>query len=200
MPAAAWKISPAMCVEEAKPAEPKLNLSGCALASGDELLERIRRQILADGGYAVRAARDRNGNEVGDRIIAGLADVRPDDEDAARREQPRITVGLGACDGLSTDRASGTAPVFDDDRLAEAGAHSVGEEAGDGVRIAACWERNHKFDGPCFRPGVLRDGGFMAGGEAAAMQSAPATRVVENNAFIAHCHPAFFTSPACSRT
>jgi hypothetical protein len=126
-------------------------------AIGDELLQILDRQILARDQQDRLLTDQRDGREVGHRIVERMLVVR-----LAMREGPGATehelvsVGRSLRDAAGTGHAAGAADILDDHLLPKSLRQSRREYAADRIGRAAGGERNNHGHRPC-RP-ILRRG------------------------------------------
>ena len=118
---------------------------GIGLHPGDQLVERVRRQILL-GDHELRIDRDQP-----DRLEILLQVVVQVVDDAADVGVPLadvdgVAVGRRARDAADRDAAAGAADVLDDDRLAEERPHLLCQDARRGVGRAAGRKRHDQRD------------------------------------------------------
>ena len=114
----------------------------------DELLQILRRKILArhDDGGRMRGRADRD--EVARRVVLDVRrQHRRRDMRAHAARQQRVAVGRRGRDPAAADGAAGAADVLDHQRLAEHLAHLVGDDARDHVARTAGREGHDHGDG-----------------------------------------------------
>ena len=148
-----------------------LQLAGPRLRIGDELRQRLHRQLRADDQHLRRAETQADRGEILRRIVGHpLHDQRVDGQRAVRAQQQRVPVRLGPGDDLGADIAAGACAVLDDDRLAEAFRHAGDQHARQGVEVAAGAEGHHQAERPVGEAGLRT--GQRGRGEAGARASA----------------------------
>ena len=123
-----------------------VQLAGILLGVGDELGDRLDRQLRADRQRAQQFTDPRDRLEIGDRIEIDLAHVRHDREHTGRRHQHGVAVRRGARDDRGADRAGRAALVVDHDGLLHPRGEAVGQHPRDRIAGAAGRERHHHPD------------------------------------------------------
>ncbi len=86
--------------------------------------------------------------KIGARVIADIGVDRRIDGERAGGDQQRVAVRGRADDLAGRDGAAGAAAILDHHRLAQGGAHFLGDHAGDQVVAAARRVRHHESDRP----------------------------------------------------
>jgi hypothetical protein len=122
---------------------------------GDELGERLHRQVLLDDDDLRDRAHDADWREIADWVVTDLLDERRNRDGADAADAEGVAVGRGIGDGLRADNATGAGAVVDDDRLAQRRFDVTRGQPRDEVGVAAGGIRHDEGDGPA-RPRVLR--------------------------------------------
>ena len=119
---------------------------GVRLHVVDELLERVRGEVLArDDGHR-DAGDEADRHEILDRIEGEVGIERGGGRHADVVEKEGVAVGRGLRDLGGAESAAGAADVLHHDLLAEHLRHRLGDEAGHGVGGAARRERHDDGD------------------------------------------------------
>ena len=122
----------------------ELHLRFVGLGVSDELLEIVRRQVLARDQHDRHFGDQADGREVGRGVVQGMRverlalRVRADGA-----EHEGVAVGLGFGDALGAGLAAGAADVLNDDVLLQDLAHLRGNDAAEQVGRSAGGERDH---------------------------------------------------------
>ena len=121
------------------------DLSGIGFDVGNQLLERVRRQLLAHdrdiGHRANQRERHKLKRFVGELSIQALVDR----ERSRRAQQQRVTVRLGLVGQIGADIAAGAGPILDHDRLLPSCLQLLANDASQHVIDAAAWEGDDEF-------------------------------------------------------
>ena len=115
---------------------------------GDQVLERVGLEVLADQQHHRRARHQHDRFEVDARIVGQIL-VQPDAGGmrAEISQHHGVAVGRRFGDAGGADRAAGTGDVLDHDLLGECLTHMLPENAGENVGRPAGRERHHHGDG-----------------------------------------------------
>ena len=120
------------------------------LGVGDELGQRLRRQLGIDHDHVRQDREQRDRREILLRVVAERLEQRPVRRQRTdRAHHQRVAVGRRSDRRQSAGIAAGARAVVDDERLPERLRHPVEHDAGDDVAGAAAREGHDHLDRPC---------------------------------------------------
>ena len=131
--------SPANCCGLPTPDDENDSLPAIGLGVGDQFLGIVHRRRLRHHDHARHDADQRQRRQFAAGVVGHLVleQMLIDRDLAGGRRQKRVTIGRGLRDRVRGDHGAGAGAVFDDHRLAEFGAHRLGQKPRHDVDAAA---------------------------------------------------------------
>ncbi len=125
----------------------EIELAGILFGVGDELRHRVGRHRRVHFHHHRQIGDQRQHPEVFHRIVRQLlVEHRIEHEDRRRRDEQRVTVGLGAGHGFGGDGALRTGLVLDDDRLLQVPAEILADQPAEDIGRTARGIGNDELD------------------------------------------------------
>ena len=154
MPARDLKYSPIRCETPPLPLDANVSSSGFGLRQCDQLRDRIGRHRRNRHQHHGGRTDQRHRREVRGRLVGERGeDARRDRMRAAGADQHRVAVRWGLRGNVGADRATGSAAIVDDHRLAQPVSQLLGDRTRDGIGRAAWRERYDEAQWPVW-PGA----------------------------------------------
>ena len=131
------------------PVDAKEMVPGFALASATSSLADLMPRLGRDDQHLRHRGDESDRCKIAQRIVMDVGhDMRRHRHRAGRRQEKRVTVGIGLGDEFAAERAVGPGLVVDDDALPERRLHLLGDDPADKIGGTSGRKCNHDMDRP----------------------------------------------------